>query len=66
MGRAALHAALPPVGVLLVDDLDDVIRLELQPCLLARDEVVLGGVIVELRPHVHLNKRESRRERERE
>jgi len=55
VGGAALHAALPPVGVLLVDDLDDVACLELQPRLLARDEVVLGGVVVELRPHVHLN-----------
>lgn len=46
--------ALPPVGILLVDDLDDVTGLELQARLFARDEVILGGVVVELRPHVHL------------
>lgn len=54
VGSAALHSALPPVGILLVDDLDDVTGLELQARLFARDEVILGGVVVELRPHVHL------------
>lgn len=54
VGGAALHSALPPVGILLVDDLDDVTGLELQARLFARDEVILGGVIVELSPHVHL------------
>lgn len=51
---AALHSALPPVWVLLVDDVDDVARLELQTGLFARNEVVRGRVVVELSPHVHL------------
>lgn len=52
---AALHSALPPVGVLLVDDVDDVSGLELEAGLFARDEVVLGRVVIELSPHVRLH-----------
>lgn len=49
-----LHSALPPVGILLVDDLNDVSCLKFEAGLLAGDEVIRGGVIVKLGPHVHL------------
>ena len=55
LGRA-FHPPLPPVTVILVDDLDDVPCDELQSRLLARDQVVLSGIIVKLRTHEHLKK----------
>lgn len=55
------RADLPPVGIFSVDDLEDVAPLENHPGLPARDQVVAGGVVVKVRPHVHL--RERARER---
>lgn len=49
-----LHSALPPVGILLVDDLNDVTCLKFKAGFFARDEVVFGWVVVKLGPHVHL------------
>lgn len=54
VSSTALHSALPPVWILLVDDLNDVPSLKLQTCLFAWDEVICGRVIIELSPHVHL------------
>lgn len=54
VGRVIPHSALPPVGILLVDDLNDVACLKFEAGLLAGDEVVHVGVIVKLGPHVHL------------
>lgn len=54
VSRVILHSALPPVGILLVDDPNDVTCLKLEAGLLAGDEVIHGGVIVKLGPHVHL------------
>lgn len=49
-----MEAHLPPVGILSVDDLKDVASAEGHPRLSTRDQVVVGGVVVEVRPHVHL------------
>lgn len=49
-----VHPALPPVRILLGDDLDDVTGFEFKAGLFAWDELVLGRVVVELSPHVHL------------
>lgn len=54
IGGVALHSALPPVWILLVDDLNDVTRLKFKAGFFARDEVIFGWVIVKLGPHVHL------------
>lgn len=54
VGSIALHSALPPVGILLVDDLNDVTRLKFKAGFFARDEVIFGWVVVKLGPHVHL------------
>ena len=51
-----LQLALPPVVVVLGDDLDDVAHAEANARLLARDEVVLGGVVLKLGTHVDLRK----------
>lgn len=59
LGAGALHAALPPVAVILVDDLNHVAGLELQPRFLAGDQAVFFGVIVKLRPHEHLEERKG-------
>lgn len=49
-----LQLALPPVVVILGDDLDDVAHPEADAGLLAGDEFVFGGVIFKLSPHVDL------------
>lgn len=54
VGSRDVHLALPPVWIMLVDDLNDVARFELQPCFFAWDEVILGRVVVKLSPHVRL------------
>lgn len=56
------RADLPPVGIFSVDDLEDVAPLENHPGLPARDQVVAGGVVVKVRPHVHLRERERGRD----
>lgn len=47
---------LPPVGVILVDDLEEVSGNELQPGFLTWNEVVRGWVIVKVGLHKHLRK----------
>ena len=42
------HAHLPPNGVILVYNLEQVPGVEAQACLLAGDETVAGGVIIEV------------------
>lgn len=54
VSSTALHSALPPVGILLVDDLNDVTGLKLEAGFFAWDEVILGRVVVKLGPHIHL------------
>lgn len=54
ISRAALHSALPPIRILLVDDLYDVTGLKLEASFFAWDEVILGRVIVKLGPCIHL------------
>ena len=45
---------LPPVGVLSVDDLKNIPTLEGKPRLPARDQAVIGRVVVKVRLHVYL------------
>lgn len=54
VGSVALHSALPPVGILLVDDLNDVTGLKLKAGFFAWDDVIFGWVVVKLGSHVHL------------
>ena len=49
-----LQLSLPPVVVILGDDLNDVAHPEANASLLARDEVVLGRVVLELSTDVDL------------
>lgn len=49
-----LRAHLPPVEILPVDNLQDVAFLERYPSLSTWDQVVVGRVVVKVRPHVHL------------
>lgn len=51
-----LQLALPPVMVILVDDLDDVSHSEPNACFLARNEFIFGWVIFKLRPYVDLKR----------
>ena len=55
-----LQLALPPVVVVLGDDLDDVAHAEAHPRLLAGDELVPGGVVLELSPDVDLHRNRGR------
>lgn len=54
VSSTALHSALPPVGILLVDDLNDVTGLKLEAGFFTWDDVILGRVVVKLGPHIHL------------
>ena len=45
---------LPPAGVILADDVEDVTFLERQTQLPTRQVWVIGGGVVEEGPHVHL------------
>ena len=49
-----LQLALPPVVVVLGDDLNDVTHPEANARLLARDEVVFRRVVLKLSTHVNL------------
>lgn len=53
-GNQWRYAHLPPVGILSVDDLKNVAFLEGHPGLSARDQVVIGRVVIKVRAHVHL------------
>lgn len=53
-GNNERTAHLPPVGILSVYNLKDVAFLEGHPSLSARDQVVVGRVVVKVRPHVDL------------
>lgn len=46
--------SLPPVGIVLADDVQDVSLLKTQPQLSTWQERVIGGIIVEVSSHVHL------------
>jgi len=52
----AVHLSLPPVWIFLIDDMNDVTRLEFQSGFFARDQVIFGRVIVKLCSHIHLRK----------
>lgn len=54
----ALQPALPPVWILLVDNLDDVTCFEFQTSFLAWYEIIFRWIVVKLSSHVHL-KRET-------
>lgn len=54
-----LQLALPPVVVVLGDDLDDVTHPEAYARLLTRDEVVFRRVVLELSAYVNLRGRDS-------
>lgn len=51
--------ALPPIVIVLADDLDDVTHAEPDASLLAGNEVVLGGVIFKLCSHIDLRDRSA-------
>lgn len=51
-----LQLALPPVMVILVDDLDDVSHSEPNACFFAGNELIFGWVILKLCPHIDLKK----------
>ena len=53
----AFHPPLPPVTVILVDDLDNVPSNKLQSCFLARNQIVFFWIIVKLCSHEHLKKK---------
>lgn len=46
--------SLPPVGIILADNVQDVSLLKTQPQLSTWQERVVGGIIVEVSTHVHL------------
>lgn len=50
----SVPVGLPPVGVILADDVEDVTFLEGQSQLTTRHEGVIGGVVVKVSPYVHL------------
>lgn len=50
-------AHLPPVGIVLVHDLEQVTRAEAQAGLFAGDEAVSGRVVVKVAFHEHLGQR---------
>lgn len=52
-----LQLALPPIVVVLGDDLDDVAHPEANASLFTRDEVILRGVVLKLGPHVDLQRK---------
>lgn len=51
---------LPPVEVLLVKDLQDVSAAEAKPRLFTGNQVVVGGVVVEVTPHKGLQGTQKR------
>lgn len=50
----SVPVGLPPVGVVLADDMEDVSLLEGQAQLPTRQEGVIGGVVVKVSSYVHL------------
>lgn len=50
----SIPVSLPPVGVVLADNMKDVSLLKRQSELSTRQERVIGGVVVEVSSHVHL------------
>jgi len=59
----ALEFGLPPGGILLAHNLQDISHPECQACLLARDHLIVSWIEVKKRLYKHLK---SKRERERE
>ena len=53
------HSRLPPVVVVLADDLQDVSCTEPDTSLLARDQIVRAWIIFELSFHINLFKKDS-------
>ena len=53
----SIPVGLPPVGVVLADDMEDVSLLEGQAQLPARHEGIIGGVVIEVSSNVHLRTR---------
>lgn len=50
----SIPVSLPPVGVVLADNMKDVSLLKRQSQLSTRQERVIGGVVVEVSSYVHL------------
>ena len=53
-------SGLPPVVIILADNLEDVPSVEGDPGLGARDQVVIHGVVLELGPHEDVARRRGR------
>ncbi len=49
-----VHLSLPPVWILLINNLNDVTRLEFQAGFFARDKFIFDRVIVKLCSHIRL------------
>lgn len=45
---------LPPVGVILVEDLQDFAAVEPKASLLAGDQIVVSGIVIEVAFHIRL------------